>query len=144
MTTKKTGNLERCIREADDFLEVAMYCVDQSKQSTFRLLFPLFVNGALACELYLKAIAMIESSDCSFERGHHLEELFAKISLSAQQEVRENYAKKNIYIPLDALLSKYGNNFIEWRYSFENGSEGNRVGIIGLAESLKEYVYANK
>lgn len=136
----RTGNLERCIREAEQFIEVAQYCREENKVSPFRLIFPLFMNAAFSCELYLKAIAMIESNSATFTDGHKLNDLFSNISTTAQQKIRENYNKKGIYITLDEMLLKYSNNFIEWRYSFESGSEGNRIGIIGLAESLKEYV----
>lgn len=136
----RTGNLDRCIREAEQFYDVAIYCRVQNQHSPFYFLFPLFVNAAFSCELYLKAIAMIESGNATFIDGHKLDVLYNNISVTAQQKIRGNYNNKGIYITLDEILSKYNNNFAEWRYSFENGSEGNRIGIIGLAESLKEYV----
>ena len=137
---KKTGNLERCIREADQFLRVAIYCREENKKSPFALIYPLFVNAALACELYLKAIMIKESPDATFESGHDISDLFGKVNSNAQSCIQNNYKKKGIYISLNDLLLRYGNSFVDWRYSFENGSEGNYIGIIGFAESLKEYL----
>lgn len=137
---RRTGNLERCIQEAEQFYDVAIYCRVQNQHSPFSLIFPLFVNAAFSCELYLKAISMIESSDTTFIVGHKLDVLYNSISTTAQQKIRESYNSKGLYVTLDDMLSKYNNNFAEWRYSFENGSEGNQLGIIGLAESLIEYV----
>lgn len=138
--SKKQGNLEACIREASQYLNTALFCDQQNRNVPCSFIYPLFVNAALSCELYLKAITMIETDDSSFYEGHDLNNLFNKISNSAQIWIKTNYSKKDTIISLNDLLTKYGKNFIDWRYSFENGSEGNSKGIIALAESLKEYV----
>lgn len=135
---KHKGRYETCVQQASQFLDVAWYCKEREQGGL--LPFPLFVNAALACELYLKAIMMLESGDSSFDGGHNLNDLYLKISSIARCQIESHYNNKNLYISLDDLLTKYGNNFVEWRYAFENGSVGNYKGIIGLAESLKEYV----
>lgn len=137
---KNTGKLDTCIREAKQFLSVAKYCSEQNKGSPCALIFPLFVNASLSCELFLKAIMILESTDSSFYVGHDLNQLFKKISKSAQSKINSNYNNKKSYISLQDLLDKYGNTFIKWRYCFENGSEGNSYGIIYFSESLEEYI----
>ncbi|WP_370814283.1 hypothetical protein [Butyricicoccus pullicaecorum] len=137
---KSCGNLDTCIRQAKQFLGVAKYCNEQNQNSSCALIFPLFVNASLSCELFLKAIMILESTDSSFWRGHDLNELFKKISVDAQNKINSNYENKKLHISLQDLLDRYGNNFIKWRYCFENGSEGNSFGIIGFSESLEEYI----
>lgn len=137
---KHTGKLDTCIRQAKQFLSVAKYCGEANENSPCALIFPLFVNASLSCELFLKAIMILESTDSSFYEGHDLNELFKKISVGAQNKIALNYKNRKLYISLQDLLNKYGDNFVKWRYCFEYGSEGNSLGIIGFSESLEEYI----
>ncbi len=138
------GKFDTCVREAKQFLTVSEYCLSQNGVTSCKLIFPLFVNGALACELFFKAIMIAESDDSSFLEGHNLKSLFEGMSKEAQKAIIALYNKKSRYISLPMLLDKYQNNFIEWRYCFEAAAEGNQLGIIYLAESLKEYIEINE
>ena len=134
------GKLDTCIRQAKQFLNVAKYCSEQNINSPCAFIFPLFVNASLSCELFLKAIMIFESTDSSFCSGHDLNQLFEEISADAQNGISSYYQNRKVYISLQDLLGKYGDNFVEWRYCFEHGSEGNSLGIIAFSESLEAYV----
>lgn len=136
---KKSGDLKRCIKSANEFLSIALYCREKQKESKFELNPPLFVNGALACELYMKAIIMSESPDSTYDSIHRLQELFHKLDIETQRIIENNYNQNVKQISLQDFLIKYNNNFVEWRYSFEDGTCGHPIAIIGFAESLQKY-----
>lgn len=82
------------------------------------------VNGALACELYMKS--MLEERT----RGHDLLELFRKLSLFEQTIIRgktiinmmnfieKNYGEKDFYADLKMMR----NGYVDWRYYYEHES----------------------
>ena len=94
----------------------------------FTLLIPAMVNGAFACELYLKALLEVPL------RGHKLyNDLFCKLDLSTAQEIEtvaiECYKKKkNTIVNSEQFISNFKTierSFEEFRYFYEsqNNSE---------------------
>lgn len=79
------------------------------------------------------------SAEKKAEWGHDLKELFEKLPLSDQTEVRKGFKQKSSE-NLDELLTKSGSAFEEWRYAFERGVTISITGILAFADTLKEYV----
>ncbi len=81
------------------------------------LIMPAGMIAAFSCELYLKALLLVNG--CSL-RGHSLKELFEKLPSHEQEIIMEllierGYTKDNILLELDNLSEA----FIEIRYSHE-------------------------
>ncbi len=84
------------------------------------------VNGAFACELYLKS--MLPNNI----HKHRLDELYAELSVNIQNEIR-NMTVKNMkkILPdkeysskeFDNDITNMGNSFVEWRYFYEMKSK---------------------
>ena len=88
------------------------------------LMIPAVVNGALACELYMKS--MIKPRP----RGHKLDELYGKLEAGIQQLIKSmmvNVGKSRDSSYNEAKfmsqLKDYGDTFIEWRYFYEGSPE---------------------
>ena len=82
---------------------------------------------------------MSESPDSTYDSIHRLQELFHKLDIETQRIIENNYNQNVKQISLQDFLIKYNNNFVEWRYSFEDGTCGHPIAIIGFAESLQKY-----
>ena len=88
----------------------------------FALLVPAMVNGAFACELFLKALLEVSL------RGHKLyNDLFCKLDLSTAQEIETVVIecfkkKKNTVINSEQFISNFKTierSFEEFRYFYE-------------------------
>ena len=88
---------ELCFNTADAFLDVGIYCNEYDKRAQAEsILFacdafyaiPAIVNIAFACELYLKALILRETSKPS--RGHNLSALYDKSQLQFAILLRTN------------------------------------------------------
>lgn len=137
------GNLATCIIAADQFFNVANALVDDTHCAMIDAIRPFFVNAALSCELYLKAIMIFESDNDEFITGHDLKKLYEKISDNAKSMIRTNY--DNLYlkphkVSFDNLLGDEFVPFVSWRYTFESPAEGNSHALLTLLKSLREYV----
>lgn len=84
------------------------------------LVVPISVNGAFACELFMKSMLANDT------RGHKLEELFALLEDELQEEIKNltvekmkrssvEYCDSNFY----SDLMQNSNIFAEWRYFHE-------------------------
>lgn len=138
MTRHSTGNLKTCIYAAKQFLEVAEMIVGD-----VRLIRPFFVNAGLSCELFLKAIQMIENSDNTFCTGHNLNDLFSGISEAARISITNIYdgycLNGKVGKDLNTVLSDYPNPFVDFRYTFERSAEGNIFALAAFANSLQAF-----
>lgn len=150
MCSVRTGESETCILAAKQFLEVAEMLTTDDERSV-HFVRPIFVNAGLSCELFLKAIQMIESTNNTFDGGHKLNDLFLAISEDARGSVlgiyntlyQESIIKKDL---LD-YLSHHPKPFIDFRYTFEQSAEGNMFVLLNFARSLQAYtemVLSNK
>lgn len=87
------------------------------------LVVPIAVNGAFACELFMKSMLPNDT------RGHKLEELFALLEAGLQEEIKNltvekmqkssaGYGDSNFYND----LMQNSNVFAEWRYFHEGNT----------------------
>lgn len=142
MSKKSTGNIATCIIAAKQFLEVAEM-LTTNDQCDVHFVRPFFVNAGISCELFLKAIQMIESDESTFEKGHKLNDLFSLISESAKKDILclyntyyQNIKKK---LELNSFLSSYPEPFVDFRYTFEESAVGNSLALLFFARSLRTY-----
>ena len=132
-------DLSVCINEADSFLLVAKNIEDDFDTFLCGGMYPFTVNAAFACELYMKAIFIHNSSDGTIPKLHKLDELFDKLPKDAKVQIEALFSKQYKH-DLLSLLSEISNAFIEWRYAFENGVKINITGLLAFANALQEYV----
>jgi hypothetical protein len=83
------------------------------------------VDMALAAEIYLKTLQMIETGNAG--SGHKLKTLFKSLGLSAAGSVRKKYDTLNAKEPetlnphdFDSVLNNINSTFEDWRYKYEN------------------------
>lgn len=86
-----------------------------------QLIFPIINIGALACELFLKAL--IYKDENYFETGHDLTELFKLVSEGDKAWCQEKFAEKisgntDFGTEVDSIKVAY----TSWRYLYERGS----------------------
>jgi len=119
----------KIIASADDFLEASNRCNfpdGKITEDNLPLLVPGFVNCAFACELYLKAIALMKNSNTA--KGHRLDKLFYSLDKGVQQQIYDlwleqagenivdcDYIKKMFFDNLESV----GNVFAKFRYVHE-------------------------
>jgi hypothetical protein len=108
---------------------------------------PWAVLTALATELYLKALVMLESGN--YPRIHELQDLYRRVSLAKQKRIKEFFNEVFIRPAYKAILRDKGktvdpqefevqgalrrlnNTFVEYRYSFEGGNDETSIGERG-------------
>lgn len=146
---------ELCFNTADAFLDVGMYCNEYDKRAQAEsILFacdafyaiPAIVNIAFACELYLKALILRETSKPS--RGHNLSALYDKIPTPIRNIV-ENQFENKCKNPVSLLetLEIHKNSFDNWRYIHEHknkDSEAYLDNLILAAEVLRNELERKK
>ena len=92
------------------------------------LFIPIMVNGALACELYMKSLIYMDHAIEEKIKEHRLEYLFSQLQSSVQLSIKsktvENIVKKGeknyTDEEFDSDLRKHTNVFIDWRYFYEH------------------------
>jgi hypothetical protein len=74
------GDLDTCLRMADDFFEIACNSVDENILAAFETyrIYPIVVNYSFSCELYIKSLMMFRSGNRTFAKGHHLKNMIEK------------------------------------------------------------------
>ncbi|MER9164419.1 hypothetical protein [Mesorhizobium sp. M0715] len=93
---------------------------------------PMIVNYAFAIELYLKSLLIASNAA---QRGHKLDELFAKLRVTDREDIEKNFEiinGRNAQLLADDLRS-YARAFEEWRYLFESRRE-TRIAVYSLAD----------
>ena len=128
-----------CVSEANAFLRVAIYLEESVVDFLCGGMYPFAVNAAFACELFLKAILICNSSNGNIAQGHHLESLFSSLPEAARNQIEGRYTQKCNH-DFSSLLTEIDNAFVDWRYAYEKGVGINISGILAFANSLKEYV----
>lgn len=132
-------DLDVCINEADSFLWVARK-IENSDVFLCGGMYPFTVNIAFACELYMKAILIDDSTGDTIIRGHKLDELFDVLPTDAKVQIEAMYSDQHKR-DFKSLLSEISNAFIDWRYAFEKGVHINVTGILAFANALEDYVH---
>lgn len=109
---------------AEDFYEAYKRCLTPHINSI--VVIPAFVNGFFACELYLKYILNEKGIKAT---GHSLAELFRKLPIELQEEIKPEFSNKakdvlDLYkITFEILLDKVTFGFEFWRYLYEDESK---------------------
>lgn len=105
------------------------------------------VNGALACELYLKSLLSDET------RTHKLDKIYGLLEISEQEEIKKrtianmrectnegNWGDEQFYIN----LSSVSNAFVKWRYFYEGGAKTASLEFIkAFMSAIREVSYTN-
>ena len=124
---------------ATDFYDAYKRCIepknghiDEYGRECYKVVnVPAIVNGAFACELYIKAHL---PSDIT---GHKLKELFDYLPEKTRKEIEKGVFAKlkldNNNFNFEDTLSKFSNAFPFWRYIHEKES----LGELGLNRSLR-------
>lgn len=138
---KRTGDYQICVSEATEFYEIAKHLEEGGTVDSLLSgqMYPIVVNGAFACELYLKALMIKNSSDDSFKEGHKLTELFRQLPSDIQNKVKIAFENRG-FMKLEALLTEMDEAFIKWRYAFEGPVEGHISELLAFAGILKEQI----
>lgn len=146
MNPRMKGNFQQCKQEADGFLETAYWCTRDMPMISQQMKSPFVVNLSFACELFLKAIMILEADDNQFMTGHNLENLFFSLKEGTQKEIVMEYSKGSegvsFHTDLESFLSLCKNSFMDWRYTFskEESLIINASDFLRFANILKEYV----
>lgn len=137
MATLSPDQLDECLKSAERFLKIA----DNLSQNVAGIItgdiYPCVVNGAFACELFLKAI-IDASSSCGIPKSHRLNELFLILDQNIRSSIEAEYTSNCSY-PLNDLLVECDNAFIEWRYAYEQTVESHFCALVELGKVLKTY-----
>ena len=80
--------------------------------------YPLSVNAAFACELFLKALLTLEGVE--YKKLHLLFDLFASLPESTKAGIKNEFSNRGSKESVDGLVNTYSNAFVEWRYTFED------------------------
>lgn len=138
------GELKVCLAEACAFYEVGKsWATPEHILGPDKYIYPVIVNLAFSCELYLKALMIWRNPDGSFDRGHSLVDLFNGLSDTDRNGI------KGLYIPefsewgFDGAIKEFNRLFEDWRYAFEVKEDDNECTIyelIRFADSVHKYV----
>lgn len=133
--------IDECLRNARCFLECAKDVVGyqdeifQVERLMTARLNVCVVNSALACELFLKAIAALESTGSLMPKGHRLDSLFEELTANSQQLVVGSCAGGDP-VAFKRNLCEASNAFVEWRYSHEEPLAIHPLFLIELGGAL--------
>lgn len=102
------------------------------------LAFPMIVNLAFSCELFLKS--MIPEEELGPKSGHKLRALYDKQSAEIQQMIKQVVFKKfnESEAWLEAELDKSSDAFYQWRYFYESGF---KAVSLSLLQTMSEAFY---
>lgn len=110
---------------AEGFLSTANL-IDQSIHDGFQrmsiYLYPHTVNVAVACELFLKVLLILQDGECPDK--HTLVGLYERIDESVKEKVSKRYKSAKCKMSLGKCLQTYNNAVVEWRYLFDEKYEG--------------------
>lgn len=139
MLLKQYYNFEHSILDiANDFHEAYKRCVkgestylDEYGRTVQKVVnVPAIVNGAFACELYIKSMLPSDNS-----REHNLYELFCKLPVNLQSLIKAEIeclvCDKDLTCEL--ILKNLSEAFVFWRYIHEKSD----FGKFGLNDTLK-------
>lgn len=137
---------DQIFANALDFHESAQRCFENREQngrSNFPVM-PGIVGLAFACELYLKALFVMETGQPKAAGTHRLNVLFGKLTDKSREAIIERYSYRRRGVgglDLMADLLTFSNAFVEFRYVYEQKSaEIDVTGLAQLTSSLYEAI----
>ena len=135
-------NIGMCFEEARTFLKLSEQ-LENDEETLLSGIFPFVVNSALACELFLKTIIMINSTPPQIVKAHELTTLFNLLSADDQINIKELFSQRMKH-DFDSLIEEMSNTFVKWRYAYEQETiKINITGILTLAQVLNDYITEN-
>ncbi len=90
--------------------------------------YPLSVNAAFACELFLKALLTLEGIE--YKKLHLLSELFSNLPESTKITIKKEFANSGSKESVDGLIMTYSNAFVEWRYPFDDENASKELTMV--------------
>lgn len=136
MTAINSNQLNECFVSATSFLSVAIDLSQDLIGMVAGKMYPCVVNGAFACELFMKAL--IGASDPNgIPKSHRLKGLFSMLDQKTQADIEAEYLKTS-RLPLCDLLDESDNAFIDWRYAYEQGVCSHFTDLIELGKALQK------
>ena len=132
-------NIGMSFEEALTFIKVSEQ-LENDEETLFGGIFPYVVNSALACELFLKTIIMINSTPRQIVREHELTTLFNSLPTEDQTNIKELFSRRMKH-DFDSLIEEMSSTFVKWRYAYEQETiKINITGILTLAQVLNDYI----
>lgn len=128
--------IKTCLENANGFLNTAKNCMGTAVYCSA----PYFTNLGIACELFLKAIAMQKNPDGQYLKKHLLADLMNDLPKEDRTEIEKRFNASGNSIKLEEFLRQCENPFVEWRYEFEQEKINiNVTALEKFAEMLKQY-----
>lgn len=142
---ERTGDYKRAFKEAEMFCKLTDLCMENSKDGFyFDCIYPLIVNSALSCELYMKGICLKRNG--YFTAGHYLKEQFCHLPNDAQEAIKRKHREVMNDFSFEEALELNSKAFEDWRYTFEEsdkkGACTDLFALITMMHALQEYVDA--
>lgn len=128
--------IKTCLENANGFLNTAKNCMGTVAYCPAICL----TNFGIACELFLKAIAMQKNPDGQYSKKHLLADLINNLPEENRTEIEKRFNASGNSIKLEEFLRQSQNLFVEWRYEFEQEKINiNVTALEKFAETLKQY-----
>lgn len=144
----------RAYLSAKGFLSAADVVRQLGKRDGLKLFtyyaYPLSVNAALSCELFIKSLLNLEGTE--YGRVHSLSDLFSKLSYDIKTKIEKLFSTSGFKDSAEELVKTYNNAFVEWRYPFDPENETKTLTMVWsdflalcmtlqivTKETLKEY-----
>ena len=90
--------------------------------------YPLSVNAALSCELFIKSLLTLEGTE--YGRVHYLSDLFSMLSDDIKERVEKEFSISESKETVEELVKTYNNAFIEWRYPFDPENDSKTLTMV--------------
>ncbi len=113
---------------AQDFKEAAeIICKKEPSKAVI-------VNLAFSCELYMKALLMLQKKNREIIIGHELNQLFSELDVTVKERILSETNIRN----WDRFMKDSSNAFDAWRYYYEKDKSmiGHIPELFNLAEIL--------
>ena len=113
---------------AQDFKEAAETICEKEPSK------PVVVNLAFSCELYMKALIMLQRKTREIVIGHELYQLFSELN----EDIRERILRETNIRNWDRFMKDSSNAFEAWRYFYEKDKSmiGHIPELFRLADTL--------
>lgn len=113
---------------AQDFKEAAEVICEKEPSK------PVVVNLAFSCELYMKALLMLQRKTREIVTGHELYQLFSELN----EDIRERILRETNIRNWDRFMKDSSNSFEAWRYFYEKDKSmiGHIPELFRLADTL--------
>lgn len=130
---------KKCInayRSAREFKNIGRQPAVMINSRIYPVIIASIVNNALACELFLKSIIIMNIKE--IPKGHSIKKLIMEANISTELKYRLNNYN------FDVEIEGVDNAFIEWRYTYERNEMIINNGFLSSLCSVLEEMSRNK